>query len=512
MRFPHYSPSLGAAHHTGFPEGNSHWSQQLFIRVAKSIDRQLFPYYNTFRIYRLGVCFVTHSAKTIQYHTDSPAKILFAICFPLVLVNVVLAVTTTWTNQLYSQFVGPDAFSVTGYLSTATTAFSGILSSIVSAAWIKTAHAFAQRDKQNASRQIGNGFLAITIVDVALAVLLLLFADPILTVLHIPEAIGTQAKIYFVLFILSYLPAAIAALFLTIANGTSSSSGIFWINIVIVALNFAAAVILLVCFRLGMVGLSLAAALGAVFQIVFDIFLFRRRGFSLSLRGLFGSIQWSAVWGIIRYGLLIALQSLLCTAGYLLVTYQTNRFLSLEYISVLNVSQPLTGIMSAVNSACLAFSPQNSRPAQRGRLKKFFRLATIFCCSYGVFCFLLYLFLGRWYYGRLFADDAIIAHGIRYWFWYGLGHICLAVAYSIRSFLDSVGLSKLSLLSGIGELLGNLLCAFWLIPCFGTIGRNLAYPIGWFIAAVLLTIAFLRHRKQLFGEPSNVRTPTHHAH
>ncbi len=304
------------------------------------------------------------------------------------------------------------------------------------------------------------------------------------------------------LFILGYLPAAIAALFLTIANGISSSSGIFWINIVIVALNFAASVLLLAAWKLDMVGLALSAAAGAVLQILFDLILFRKMGFRFSPAALFQNVDWATVFGIIRYGFLIALQNLLCTAGYLLVTYQANRFLPLEYISVLNVSLPLTGIMSAVSSACLAFCPQNYRPEQRGRLKSFFRLATIFCCCYGVFCFLLYLFLGRWYYGRLFADETIIAHGLDYWFWYGLGHLFLAVVFSIRSFFDSVGLSRLSLLSGLGELLGNLLCALWLIPKLGNLGRSLAYPMGWLFASLFLAAAFVKYRKQIFPEPA----------
>lgn len=440
--------------------------------------------------------------KTIQYHTDHPAKILFAICFPLVLVNVVLAVTTTWNNQLYSQFVGPDAFSIIGYLSAVTTAYAGIIGSVVSAAWIKTAHVFNHTDKTEASRQLGNSFVAIFIVDIVLSVLLLLFVGPLFSLLHIPESIYDQAMIFFILSIISYFPAPIAALFLTIANGTSSSSGIFWINIVIVGLNFLAAVLLLAVFRMGVVGLALFGATGSLFQVIFDLILFRKLGFTFSFKVLFSQIHWPTVRNIITYGFLIALQNLLCTAGYLLVTFQTNRYLSLEYISVLGVSLPLTGIMSAVSSACLAFCPQNYRPEQRGRLKSFFRLATIFCCSYGVFCFLLYLFLGDWYYGRLFTNEVIIGHGLEYWFWYGLGHLFLAVVFSIRSFFDSVGLSKLSLLSGIGELLGNLICAFWLIPQFGQIGRDLSYPLGWCLGAVFLTIAFIRCRKTLFPEVS----------
>ncbi len=450
-------------------------------------------------------------AKTIQYHTDSPAKILFAICFPLVLVNVVLAFTTTWTNQLYSRFVGQDAFSILGYLSTVTTAYAGIIGSVVSAAWIKTAPAFNRADKTEASRQLGNGFVAILIVDAVLSVLLLLFVNPLFSLLHIPESIYGSAKIFFILSIISYFPAPIAALFLTVANGTSNSSGIFWINIVIVALNFFAAVLLLAVLKLGIAGFALFGATGAVFQLLFDLILFRKLGFRFSFRVLFSQIHWSTVLDIIRYGFLIALQSLLCTAGYLLVAYQTNRFLSLEYISVLNVSLPLTGIMSAVSSACLAFCPQNYRPEQRGRLKKFFRLATIFCICYGIFCFLLYLFLGHWYYGRLFTDDIIIGHGLRYWLWYGIGHIFLSIVFSIRSFFDAVGLSRLSLLSGLGELLGNLLCAFWLIPRFGNLGRNLSSPMGWFFAAAFLSVAFMRHRRRLFPEHSEVPSDTAHS-
>ncbi len=443
------------------------------------------------------------SPKTIQYHTDSPAKILFAICFPLVLVNVVLAVTTTLTNQLYSRFVGPEAFSVTGYLSAVTTFFSGMVASVVSAAWIKTARFFLT-DKAEASRQMGHGFLAIFLVASGLALLLLLLVNPILSLLHIPAEILAPARTYYMLFILCYLPVPMAALFLTVVNGISSSSRIFWINIVVVALNFIAALVVLAALKLEMVGLALAAALGALLQIIFDVVLFRKSGFPFSLKALFGKIDWSAVLDIIRYGFLIALQNLLCTGGYLLVTYQTNRFLSLEFISVLNVALPLTGIMSAVGSACMAFCPQNLAPHQTDRLKKFFRLATLFSFGYGIFCFVLYLALGRWYYGRLFTDPVIIAHGLEYWFWYGLGHIALSLVFPIRSFFDSVGLSKYSLLSGLGELAGNLICAFWLIPRFGNLGRSLAYPMGWFLAALLLIIAFLLQRKRLFPAPAAI--------
>lgn len=437
--------------------------------------------------------------RTINYLTDSPSKILGSICFPLVIVNVLLALTTTLTNQLYSRFVGQDAFSVTGYLSAVTTAFANIVASVMTAAWIKTAHTFAMGDKDFCSQQIFHGISAITIVDVGLALIVLLFCAPILAVLNIPEAIYTASRTYLVLYILCYLPAPIAGLFLTIVNGTSSSLRLLWVNIVVVLLNFAAAVLLLAVFKTGIIGLALCTCLGAFLQLLFDFLLFRKAGFRFPLRQMLKNANWTVVREIIRYGFLIALQNLLCTSGYLLVTFQTNRYLSLEFISVLNVSLPLTGIMSAFGSACLAFCPQNHGACKTDRLRSFLRLSTVCCVLYGILCFLLYALLGKWYYGRLFEDSQIIAFGVDFWFWQGLGYIFLSLIYSLRSFFDSVGMSRLSLLSGLGELCGNLLCAFWLIPQFGNIGRSLAYPSGWFLASVLLVCAFLANQKRFFS-------------
>lgn len=442
-------------------------------------------------------------AKKIHYLTDRPSKILLSICLPLVIVNVLLALTTTITNQLYSRFVGQNAFSVMGYLGAVTTAFVNIIASVMIAAWIKTAHHFAAGSKEVCSQQIFHGILAITVVDVGLALILLLFCAPILSVLNIPATIYAPSKTYLILYILCYLPVPIAGLFLTIVNGTSSSRRLLWVNIVVVLLNFIAAAVLLAVFKTGIVGLALCACLGALLQLFFDFLLFRKDGFRFPLGQMFKKVNWRVVREIIRYGFLIALQNLLCTFGYLLVTFQTNRFLSLEFISVLNVSLPLTGIMSAFGSACLAFCPQNYAAGKTDRLRGFLRLSIICSILYGALCFLLYLVLGNWYYGKLFEDSQIIAYGVDFWFWHGFGHIFLALVFPLRNFFDSVGMSRLSLLSGLGELCGNLICAFWLIPQFGNIGRSLAYPSGWFLASILLVSAFIANRKRLLS-PSRI--------
>ena len=438
------------------------------------------------------------SSHKINYLSDSPLKILVSICMPLIGVNILLALTTTVTNQLYSFFIGPDAFAVTGYLNTAITAFSNIVASIMSSAWIIMAPSLTNGNHEEYSYQIHHGIVAIGIVDLVLAFFFLLMTVPVLTLLHVPDAIRPAAITYYILYIFLYLPIPIAGLLLTIVNGTSSSLRLFLVNVVVVVCNFVASFFLLAVFRAGMTGLSLSAFTGALLQLIFNFFLFKKEGIAIFPTHIFQNIQWKLVGRIIRYGLLIALQNLICTFGYLLVTYQTNRFLTLEFISVLNVSLPLTGIMSAAGSACLAFCPQNYRKGNEERLKSFLSLTLTCCFLYGILCFLLYTLLGNWYFVQLFNNELIISYGKTFWLCQGIGHIFLSLIFPIRSFFNSIGMSRLSLLSGIGELLGNFFCAFYLIPNFGNIGRCLSYPLGWCLASALLFVALLYYRKRNF--------------
>lgn len=439
-----------------------------------------------------------HKCTHIDYLHISPFKALIAVCFPLIGVNIVLAFSSLLTNELYSRFVGEHVFSIMGYLSAVTTSFGNIISGIMFAAWIKSAHHFSFNNKSVCAQQMIHGIVAVFLVEACLTVLLLLFAYPILHLLHIPQVLFRDAKLYFILTILLYFPAQVAGFFLTIVNGTSSAARLFWVNIFVVASNTVVAMVMLTILRCGMIGVTLIPFISACVQLIFYFFFFRNDGYRVNLFQTLRSLDWSKIKSIIRYGLLISLRSLLCTSGYLITTYQANQHLPLEYISVLNITLPLAGIISAVSSATLAFCPPNYAAHNFERLKKFFVVSTICCAGYGIVSFILYALLGTAYYSSLFQNPVIIANGAQYWLWFGLGQIFLAVVCNVHTFFESVGRSNIALLSGIGELIGNLLCALWIIPVFGKIGRSLAHTSGYFFAMLFLLVAYLLSRKEIY--------------
>lgn len=84
-----------------------------------------------------------------------------------------LAVTTTLTNRLYSQYAGQTYFTVTGYLSVATTLFVNVVSSVYTAAWIKIAHQFALHDHPTVTRAMKNAGFTVLLASAACAGLML---------------------------------------------------------------------------------------------------------------------------------------------------------------------------------------------------------------------------------------------------------------------------------------------------------------------------------------------------
>ena len=146
------------------------------------------------------------SGQSTDYLRISPSRALWSVCAPLILVNLVLAVTTTLTNRLYSQYAGQTYFTVTGYLSVATTLFVNVVSSVYTAAWIKIAHQFALHDHPTVTRAMKNAGFTVLLASAACAGLMLLLTEPVLHALNVPPVFGADARLYYILYLIAYLP------------------------------------------------------------------------------------------------------------------------------------------------------------------------------------------------------------------------------------------------------------------------------------------------------------------
>lgn len=435
-------------------------------------------------------------SKPIDYLNDSPRKVLSSVVLPLLLVYLIQIFTTSLSNKLNSLFVGTDYFSINGYLETMLSLFRTLTLGVASSAWILTSRSFAMRDRESIRQHLTATVCAITLVTLSVNAIVLLFPRQILSLLNIPAGIFPKAQTYCLIYCISFFPSALASFSLMVLNGTVSAKRLFFVNLFTVCNSVVLSVLLLVVCKMGLIGAAILPSANALIQLLLHFTLLKKECL-FSFQPI-RYANWKQIRRIIRYGSLLAMQNLLCSIGYLAVSMQSNKFLSAEYISVLSISLPLSAPLDALSAAITAFCPQNYAAGNKTRLKQFITITSVIGFLYGFFCFILFAVLGRWYFGNLFDNPTIIGYGASFWFWQGIGHPFVSLMYTVRFFMDAVGLGKLTLLSGLGELLGNLICAIWIIPVFGNIGRSISSPLGWFLGSVALLICLFSVRKKIF--------------
>ena len=308
---------------------------------------------------------------------DPPGKVLLCIMLPLLLVNIISIFTASLTNSIYSRSIGPDAFAVTALVSTLIDALYNIVGGVVSAAWIRTAPAFQQKDRRHAENGAINAMYAVILITLLTSGLMLVLTEPLLKILHIPAEISDSVKLYYQIRIGSYILVALSTYLLNVINGICGAIDIFCANLINNVGATLTSALLLLLLKLGVCGLALIAACTAFLLCLFAWGLLKKKGLRFSPDKYRYKPSPAMIGGIIRYGLLLSLQSVLCSAGYLAVSIQTNRFLPLDYITVLSVSLPLTVAMSAFSSACAVFVPPNYAAGRKKRVFSSYNIVTV---------------------------------------------------------------------------------------------------------------------------------------
>lgn len=79
--------------------------------------------------------------------------------------------------------------------------------------------------------------------------------------------------------------------------------------------------------------------------------------------------------------------------GNLLVTAQTNKFLSLDYLSVLGLNLPVSASMTSISTVCQLFVALNYSAGNSDCVKRFLLISTAICMIYGMLCFVFYAIL-----------------------------------------------------------------------------------------------------------------------
>lgn len=417
---------------------------------------------------------------------------------PLLVASLISIALTSYSNEVYSRYLGKTVFLISGVLASAITLFTNAYGSTSSSTWIRTAKVYAQKDRKKVNTAAVNSLYTVVLMASICMLILLVGKDVIFNIMGVPAEIEKETALYYYVQALIMPLSAVSAMLNAVIMAISGKTVIFIDNLLLNGRAALGAFFFIATFQFGFWGWLLGIVPVTLVHIVIQIWFLRKKGVFVELKKENFVPQWSKIGGNIKYGCLLYAQLILCSISEMVLSMQSNRYLDMDVIATISIVLPISGLVGVIGTLCKVFVPQSYGAGKTERLRKFIYGSIAVGGTYAAACTLFFIFGGEWYFSTLFDDPAMIELGRQYWFWYGLSIVPLAMISIIRTFFDCVGMAKISMLSGIGELVGRIVCAFVLIPCFGNVGRFSAPLVGWGLGGLLMVIMFIKYRKKIF--------------
>ena len=425
---------------------------------------------------------------------DPIRKIIIGVCVPLIIVTVISWFTTSVTNILYGKF-GGEYFTVQGLIGIVLTSITQVVSCVISASWIKTAIYYKEKRSGDEKSYLATSVYVTVIVETLLICACLLAKKTIFSLFYIPENLYESTSVFYTVGLLSYYLTSLGYFGVTLVNGVGSSTQLLVGNLINSCGTMAVAFVLLGVFKLDIIGAALIAPVCGIVLVVYALIVLKKNKIPLPKTAKGFRLDKKLFFAILKTGLLMGLQSLLCQVGDICLSVQTNRFvdsglISLSFVEVSSVGLPLTGVMNSFSTVCLVFIPPNYNVGNKKRVKKFLWIMMALTVSYGAILTLVYAFFGKFFYATVFDDPNLIALGARYWRYYSASMIPVSVLYVLRYYFDCIGYNRLAMFAGVMQMLGAVFAAFVIIPQFGELGRGISTAIAFSFAAIYLLVAY----------------------
>ena len=427
---------------------------------------------------------------------DSPIKVIIRVGMPLIIVSLISVLVTILDQNIKSaQCV--EIFKISGFLAAFTGLIATICANVAISAWIKYSNYFLNGSEER-NKYFVNSIYSILFFQLLMTVATICFSDQIMQFLNVPAEWYAATKQYFIVLMAANLLTSTGSYFVSLMNGIGNVTEIFIIHLINSCGLIIWALLFLIVLKLGTIGVALYLGANAALIIITSLTILRKKKILIKPRLVKPDLK--IIFGNIKYGLITAVDTVFCSVGYILVTMQTNKYLSPDYIQVISINIPLQLPLNALGDSVIAFIPPNYNEGEKGRVKSFLKISFIIAVVYGIICAVLYSTIGNYYFSKLFTDGNVVKYGESFWMWYGIGLAFCSVIYILKYFFNATGYAKLGALSGIGEFVGHIICAYYIIPNHGVIGNMLGHPLGWAFGAVILIILYLCFAKKIYNK------------
>lgn len=423
-------------------------------------------------------------------------KLILGFSVPLFIGNIFQQIYSLADTMVAGYNLGDEAIAAIGATSAVSALLIDFLSGMNGGCSILVTRAFGARNPVRLRQAVAAMILLNTAVLVVLTGAVLLFLSPLMVLLNTPADIFEQAYIY----IAVVCGGLFSTVFFNMFAGILRSVGNSWIpllfQVIASVLNVVLDILLIVIFRMGIVGLALATVFAqAVSAALCGKQLLQYYRFILPGRD---------DWRIPRE-LMLEMFSMGFSMGFMLSVVQIGSIIQQSAINMLGEAaitahtasrrialmmvQPFLSLSTAVS----VFTGQNLGAGKYERIRSALQKIITLSAGWGVIsCILIFLSgdsLVKYITGTKNGQVIALADTCLrvYFFFYPI----LGILLCLRSALQALGQKLVPIISSGVELLLKMLAAYWLIPQIGFAGILCTEPAIWVLCTGILAVTYV---------------------
>lgn len=427
-----------------------------------------------------------------------PSILILTFALPIFLGNLLQLTYSLIDTRIVGSFLGEDALAAVGATTTLSNLIIGFLFGLCNGFGILTAQYFGARKMDRLRKSFAHALEFGIVVAILLTAAGLIFLNPILVFLNVPEELTTVAYEYIAVIIAGL----IATLFYDVFAATLRAMGNTVIPLIIlflsVILNIGGDLLFVAVFDTGVWGAAFATVLSQVVAaVVCGIYIYIKYPILRIKSTDFACNDLSMVRNMISSGLSMGFMSSLVNIGSLTLQTSINKLgqdIIIAHTAARKISEIFMIMFSVFGQTMATYCGQNIGAGEIKRIKKGILLAIVYTYIWCVLNIITSYTISPWLVSVITGshNPVVIENATAYLKFDTLFYFVPAVICILRNSLQGLGERVIPVISSFLEMGGKVVIAATLIPILNYTGVILAEPIVWFIMVIPLLIKIFR--------------------
>lgn len=441
------------------------------------------------------------TGNTVDMTTGSPAGHILKFALPLLIGNLFQQLYNMVDSLIVGNFVGANALAAVGSCGSMNFLFFSLSSGLAIGIGIIVAQFYGAKDEKSIRSTIANSIYVLGVAAIAVSILGILLAEPLLRLLQTPDSIIGDATLYMRTTCAGIIAIALYNGVASILRALGDSKTPLYFLILASIINVGLDLLFVLQFEWSVFGVAFATIIAqAVSAVTCIIYAYIRVPyFKLTreqLRPQGDIIRRSFVLGVP-----LALQNSMIAVSCMVLQGVVNTFgetVMAAYTIIGRIEQVVQQPYSSLGTAITTYTGQNVGAGKTERVKQGFRQAVIMVLVFSILLLPVAYIFGEQIIGAFVKEPEVIAIGVKALrinslFYFGLGMI-----YVPRALLNGAGDTGFAMLNGATEVACRILYSQILtrIPALGYWGIWLTTGATWATTAIVCVIRYQKGKWQ----------------